>query len=42
MKPVEIVLRRRAGTKEKEEGLKQIKIYCKHLCKCDHVPPIQL
>jgi hypothetical protein len=41
MRPVETVLRREwGGEGERHRGW--IKIYSKHFCKCQSVPPVQL
>jgi hypothetical protein len=39
MKPVEIVLRMGGGKGRMMEGVNLTKIYCKHKCKYDNVPP---
>jgi hypothetical protein len=40
MKSVEIVLRRgEGGMRDKDEGVNLIKVYCKHICKCDTESP---
>jgi hypothetical protein len=37
MKPVEIVLRKKAGMMENDGGVNLIKIYYKHICKYHNV-----
>jgi hypothetical protein len=39
MKPVEIILRRGEGLREKNGGGDLIKIYCKHICKYHNEAP---
>jgi hypothetical protein len=42
MRPVETIQRTGGGRiKENDGGMNLTKIYCKHFCKCCHVPPVQ-